>query len=940
MAPSDLPLTELTHLNYAFAYIDPATYQLVTMDPDTPESLFQLTADTKQYNANLKVWISVGGWTFSDNDTATQPLFGEIAASATNRQTFADNVVLFLNRYGFDGIDLDWEYPGAPDRGGNTADTDNYVSLLQTLRSTFDASPRQLGISFTTPSSYWYLRWFDLPNMLKYADWTNLMSYDLHGTWDRNNPIGSIVQGHTNLTEIKLAVELFWRVGIQPSQISMGYGFYGRSFQLADPSCSTPGCQFIGGATAGPCSATSGILYYYEIMAILDQVPGLTPVHDETAAVKYLVFGTDQWVSYDDATTFKQKIDWANSVGIGGSLVWAADTDDDKYSAMAGLVGKSVSHVDLSIKAFSQTPVTVAQSLVGQNGQDCKRQTGCVDPTVQRCPDGQHAAGYDQLDCGDGYGKLICCPTATSPQSCTWRGSGGDCNGQCHPGEATLFGSSRGGGWESESSPKSKCSRGIKVFCCDAGDWKDVIAGCHWTGCGGSCSSSTETELARAHDGCTIFHPWKSYCCPKDTALHDCIWRGTPGDCADAKCQANEVSIASEKQGDSFSGCSWGRKRTNCCQVSKPPPPTLYCDITTCDIDPGACAISATDGFGSFKRDVTDQSNELEKRGPGRDYSWKLTSGYVMYQLSRQYATPTQYMAYVRSQLSGIATRWWQMRSRSCGTPSLTQVDFGTTAPTGGQVEHPVPMMLLTRFSASANWGRLPRPVAVVYGRNQVPDGPATRTPAIRDAFWQNVWDNAQGLPAGLPPVAAGSPDLRRPWERLYERFGSLTNPSHFVILRDAVNAIKGQLECFIRPMSPTRMQGYVQDAVNGDESAIESFMAPLRETVAMFEYVRDPLIVTRMDSVAAGIYQDLQLIELNTQGGSGLSAHWNEFCNCADPYYFGQVSQFSRTWVADQIRYIRLQFQASTSPYRDSVLKDLLDIENQIPNMKYAFED
>jgi chitinase len=73
------------------------------MDPNTPNSLFQLATDTKQYNPTLEVWISVGGWTFSDNNTATQPVFGEIAASAQNRQKFADNVVLFLNRYGFDG---------------------------------------------------------------------------------------------------------------------------------------------------------------------------------------------------------------------------------------------------------------------------------------------------------------------------------------------------------------------------------------------------------------------------------------------------------------------------------------------------------------------------------------------------------------------------------------------------------------------------------------------------------------------------------------------------------------------------------------------------------------------------------------------------------------------------------------------------------------------
>ena len=218
----------LTHLNYAFAYIDSGSFELVTMDPQTPEQLFQEVADVKQFKSDLKVWISVGGWTFSDNGTDTQPVYGNIAASTTNRQTFADNVVKFLNHYGFDGrpdsprrvanetakhslgIDIDWEYPGAPDRGGHKEDTANFVSLLQTLRATFDASPRGLGITFTAPSSYWYLRWFDLPNLIKYADWINLMTYDLHGVWDRNNPIGSIVQGHTNLTEIGYATELLW----------------------------------------------------------------------------------------------------------------------------------------------------------------------------------------------------------------------------------------------------------------------------------------------------------------------------------------------------------------------------------------------------------------------------------------------------------------------------------------------------------------------------------------------------------------------------------------------------------------------------------------------------------------------------------------------------------------------------------------------------------
>ncbi len=156
------------------------------------------------------------------------------------------------------------------------------------------------------------------------------MSYDLHGVWDASDPIGSIVQGHTNLTEIKLATELFWRVNIPPAKIVMGFGFYGRSFTLADSSCSKPGCAFSGASNPGPCSATGGILSYYEIMNILNGATTkkratITPTHDSVDAVNYFTFDDNQWVSYDNAVTFKQKVDWANSVGLGGGLIWASD---------------------------------------------------------------------------------------------------------------------------------------------------------------------------------------------------------------------------------------------------------------------------------------------------------------------------------------------------------------------------------------------------------------------------------------------------------------------------------------------------------------------------------------------------------------------------------------------------------------------------------------
>ncbi|RMD41478.1 hypothetical protein DV735_g3660, partial [Chaetothyriales sp. CBS 134920] len=141
---------------------------------------------------------------------------------------------------------------------------------------------------------------------------------------------------------------------------------------------------------------------FYEIQAMLDQVPALQPIYDKQAAVKYLVFDSNQWVSYDDAETFKQKVDWANSIGIGGSLIWAADTDDSKYSALTGLLGKgTIFHPNLQQKAFAHTYNTIAENLVGENGQECKlvQDMGCVDPDIVRCPNGQHKAGWDKAGC-------------------------------------------------------------------------------------------------------------------------------------------------------------------------------------------------------------------------------------------------------------------------------------------------------------------------------------------------------------------------------------------------------------------------------------------------------------------------------------------------------------------------------------------------------------
>ena len=81
------------------------------------------------------------------------------------------------------------------------------------------------------------MRHFDIKASVDAVDFVNLMAYDLHGIWDADNPIGSQVLAHTNITEIDNALDLLWRNDIPAGKVNMGIGFYGRSFQLADPSC-------------------------------------------------------------------------------------------------------------------------------------------------------------------------------------------------------------------------------------------------------------------------------------------------------------------------------------------------------------------------------------------------------------------------------------------------------------------------------------------------------------------------------------------------------------------------------------------------------------------------------------------------------------------------------------------------------------------------------
>lgn len=86
---------------------------------------------------------------------------------------FIKSVIKFLQKYDFDGIDLDWEYPVADDRGGRGEDYENFVTLSKRLKQALKTTSRS-GYSITVPASFWYLQHFDIKGLEPHVDFFNM----------------------------------------------------------------------------------------------------------------------------------------------------------------------------------------------------------------------------------------------------------------------------------------------------------------------------------------------------------------------------------------------------------------------------------------------------------------------------------------------------------------------------------------------------------------------------------------------------------------------------------------------------------------------------------------------------------------------------------------------------------------------------------------------
>jgi len=498
-----------------------------------------------------------------------------------------------MSKYDFDGVDIDWEYPVDEDRGGVEADFDALPKFLANVKSALRGTGGRDGLTITLPASYWYLQHFDVKSLAKEVEFFNIMSYDLHGTWDIGNKwTGAFLNAHSNLTEIELALDLLWRNDIDPDQVVLGLAFYGRAFTVTSASCTTPGCTYESGANAGPCSNEVSILLNVEIKNIVEE-RGLTPKLYEQEAVKFITWD-NQWVGFDDEDTLKMKCDFARSQCLGGVMVWAVshDTKDAQYSrALAELTGRV-------------PRIALGQTLEGDlteevvNTRDQCKWTNCG----ENCPNGwqwvlrtdkDKKRDDERMTDDEGCDKTgihkLCCPPSSKQPSCGWyTHHNGKCDSTCPSGMVEV------------GSNSIYCNKGYQAACCTTDtDSTTLYDNCAWgssPNCDrGSCTGAKSTEIALSTSGsggaiCSPrtytdvlgqFGPndeyqQRKYCCDQSEERQtwdDCVWydnygfipAGSANSFCASGCPPHLTRVAMDKDGGQCR--KKGGARAKCCSV-------------------------------------------------------------------------------------------------------------------------------------------------------------------------------------------------------------------------------------------------------------------------------------------------------------------------------------------------------------------------------------
>ncbi|WEK55483.1 MAG: glycosyl hydrolase family 18 protein [Candidatus Cohnella colombiensis] len=356
--PSDIDVSQITHINYAFAdlcwrgYGTGATAcqdvniplqkdyvfdgELVIGDHDVDIDNFAKLAERRDDNPNLKLMISVGGWSWSKN-------FSNLAATEETRRAFANSAVKFLRAYDLDGLDIDWEYPVAGGESYNShrpEDKQNFTSLMQTVREALDAAGSEDGryylLSIASGQGDDFVVNADLAKSSQYLDYVSIMTYDYSGSWDvsayhnaplyydKNSTSPSAARFHVNG-----GVTGHLNGGVPNYKLVMGLPFYGKGWTGCPPTGQYQLCE--GGTVAEFGTWESRTFDFSDIEDNYLNQNGYVRYWNEAAKVPYLYNSElHTYISYNDEASMLYSTSYLRSLDLAGVMSWEISGDRNR----------------------------------------------------------------------------------------------------------------------------------------------------------------------------------------------------------------------------------------------------------------------------------------------------------------------------------------------------------------------------------------------------------------------------------------------------------------------------------------------------------------------------------------------------------------------------------------------------------------------------------
>ncbi len=308
---------QITHINYAFANIEKG---LVVEGSSSDTEILKKLNGLKAINKDLKILISVGGWSWSKH-------FSDVALTGSSREIFANSAIDFMQRHQLDGIDLDWEYPGLEGDGNvfRTEDKENFTFLLQLLREKLDSINSGNLLTIATGGFQNYLDHTNMMEAQKYLDFINIMSYDFHGGWEgktghHSNLNNSSYDNESNVRSVLNAVEQHLAAGIPSDKLVVGVPFYGRWWKGTSP---------INNGLYQPTSGTGGSYNYYQIVDSLNSNSGFESHWDSSASAPYIWQQKDSmFLTYDNVESIKIKTEYVLDNNLRGIMFWQFNGDN------------------------------------------------------------------------------------------------------------------------------------------------------------------------------------------------------------------------------------------------------------------------------------------------------------------------------------------------------------------------------------------------------------------------------------------------------------------------------------------------------------------------------------------------------------------------------------------------------------------------------------